>query len=362
MHYTKDKIIELKNIGFSELHSHRDIMFVESRYDNQANDFIFNNYELISRIFSERKLCFRFVPKVIEEIFANKKIVDYYCLKSVDVSEANKLVDNGEILKYSTSESIANNTPPSLLMTTSYLTDNNEDADKHYYAILVNIPLPLSMESISQALAELISIYKAFRDECQKNNASVLYRKMGDADSFWDGCDDETHQLINEIKDRMERLHQKGIKGVILNKLISELTTPSRLTITSDYRVFLNDFDNKEIVMPSLPKTVFLLFLRHPEGIAFKCLADYKYELMSIYKKVCKGNIPNGGERSIENICDPLNNSINEKCSRIAEAFKKKFDVEIINPYIIQGERGTAKRIVIDRNLVSWECADLNNL
>ena len=89
MHYTKDKIIELKNIGFSELHSHRDIMFVESRYDNQANDFIFNNYELISRVFSERKLCFRFVPKVIEEIFANKKIVDYYCLKSVDVSDAN---------------------------------------------------------------------------------------------------------------------------------------------------------------------------------------------------------------------------------------------------------------------------------
>ena len=84
------------------------------------------------------------------------------------------------------------------------MTDCNEDADKHYYAILVNIPLPLSMESISQALAELISIYKAFRDGCQKKNASVLYRKMGDADSFWDGCDDETHQLINEIKDIIE--------------------------------------------------------------------------------------------------------------------------------------------------------------
>ena len=65
MHYTEDKIIELKNIGFSELHSHRDIMFVESRYDNQANDFISNNYAFISRIFSERKLCFRYVPKVI---------------------------------------------------------------------------------------------------------------------------------------------------------------------------------------------------------------------------------------------------------------------------------------------------------
>lgn len=364
MHYIEDKIIELKNIG-AELHANRDIMFVESKYDAQANEFIYDNYERISQFFSRHKLFFRYVPKTIEEIFSNKKIVDYYCLKSVNVADVNKIVDNGELLTYSVSENIAQNTPPSLLLPTSLLNDEKADADKHCYAILVNIPLPLSMDSINQAFTELVSIYKTARGEYCKKNASVLHRKFGyeeNTDLFTEDFDEETRQLINEIKDRMERLHLKGVRGVIIKKLISELTKPSRLTISADYRIYLNDYDNKEIIMASLPKAVFLLFLRHPEGIVFKHLSDYKNELLLLYKKICKGNLPNGWDKSLDNICDPLNNSLNEKCSRIAEAFKKKFDVELVHPYIIQGDRGDAKRISIDRSLVSWECEDLTSL
>ncbi len=33
-----------------------------------------------------------------------------------------------------------------------------------------------------------------------------------------------------------------------------------------------------------LVKTVYLLYLKHPEGIAFKQLPDYRQELIDIYK------------------------------------------------------------------------------
>lgn len=43
----------------------------------------------------------------------------------------------------------------------------------------------------------------------------------------------------------------------------------SRITITKDCSVFLTDYDNKEVKMEPMTKAVYLLYLRHPEGIAF---------------------------------------------------------------------------------------------
>ena len=40
-----------------------------------------------------------------------------------------------------------------------------------------------------------------------------------------------------------------------------------------------------EIKMEPLVKAVYLLFLKHPEGIVFKCLPDYRKELAELYKR-----------------------------------------------------------------------------
>ena len=57
-----------------------------------------------------------------------------------------------------------------------------------------------------------------------------------------------------------------------------------RLTITKDYRILIGD--GNEIGLEPLMKCVYLLYLKHPEGIAFKSLADYKQELKDIYVKL----------------------------------------------------------------------------
>jgi len=59
--------------------------------------------------------------------------------------------------------------------------------------------------------------------------------------------------------------------------------------------------------------------------------------------------------RSIDDICNPLNNSINEKCARIREAFVANFDSEIAKNYCVTGEKGQPKRIILDRSLVIAE-------
>ena len=101
-----------------------------------------------------------------------------------------------------------------------------------------------------------------------------------------------------------------------------------------------------------LPKAVFLLFLNHPEGILFKNLPDHRDELIAIYKKISGQENLGSMEKSIDDVVNPTLNSINEKCSRIREAFISKFDESIARNYFITGERATPKRIVLDRNLV----------
>lgn len=129
----------------------------------------------------------------------------------------------------------------------------------------------------------------------------------------------------------------------------------SRLTITKDFSILLSDYNDMEIKMEPLVKAVFLLFLKHPEGIIFKHLPDYKQELIDIYNELRPQGLTMRSMQSIEDVTDPFQNSINEKCARIRAAFVDKFDIYLAKNYIITGERGEAKKIALPRELVEWE-------
>lgn len=164
----------------------------------------------------------------------------------------------------------------------------------------------------------------------------------------------EAYQLSQEIIERVEKLRKIGINELIIRSLVIEAPKPSRLLVTKDYRLFLPDYNNKEIVMGPLPKAVFLLFLRHPEGIMFKRLSEWKNELLGLYCR-CAGRVADEEVRqSVDKLTDPLNNSLNEKCSRIREAFLREMDDTIARNYYITGDRATPKRIQLDRELVEW--------
>ena len=100
---------------------------------------------------------------------------------------------------------------------------------------------------------------------------------------------------------------------------------------------------------------IFLLFLNHPEGIAFKCLPDYRKELTAIYNKLKPWGLTDRALQSIEDVTNPLLNSINEKCSRIRAAFINEVDSSLLDNYIVTGKSGDVKKISIPRNLITWE-------
>lgn len=173
-----------------------------------------------------------------------------------------------------------------------------------------------------------------------------------------DAFDEETKKLIEEARDKINKLRLNGVSEWIIQQLALPQNELSRLVITKDFRIFLPDYNNMEIRMEPIVKSVFLLFLENENGIPFKCLSDYRERLTAIYNNVKE--YANDGARlsndrtwqTICNITNPLSNSINEKCTRIKEAFLSQFDEHLANRYYITGKRGEPKKITLPRELI----------
>ena len=161
--------------------------------------------------------------------------------------------------------------------------------------------------------------------------------------------------LLEDMDVRVQKLRNKGINEWTFRGLFKTKAQLSRLVITKDHRILLPDYNDMEIKMEPLVKAVYFLFLKHPEGIVFKGLMDYRDELLDIYKKLKPLGLNKRTIQSIEDVTNPLLNSINEKCARIRSAFVNGFDEPLARNYFVTGERGEAKKITLPRDLVVWE-------
>jgi hypothetical protein len=160
--------------------------------------------------------------------------------------------------------------------------------------------------------------------------------------------------LIKEMQEKVQMLKAYGMtEKEIISQLFSSQSLP-QLVISRNYRIFLGK-ERKEVHLEPLVKAVFLLFLKHPEGIIFKDLPDYRKELTGIYNKVRPWGLSDRAKKSIEDVTNPMLNFINEKCARIKRVFVTMLDSNVAEHYYIKGTRGEAKKISLPRELVIWE-------
>lgn len=182
--------------------------------------------------------------------------------------------------------------------------------------------------------------------------------------------------IASELKRLVEQLQTAGrtdlllkaLGAPLLEELRIEAARPhlSRLLITADFRFVLMDYDNLEIELQPVHKAVYLLFLAHPEGIEFKRLGDYRDELTRYYMTTARWMDRQKIEESVNHLTNPLDNAINEKCSRIKKAFSDVMDEYRASYYIISSHtkkhvNGSAriwyerlKVITLPRELVNY--------
>ena len=160
-----------------------------------------------------------------------------------------------------------------------------------------------------------------------------------------------THHTPEEIAEQVRQLagqlQMAGRKDLLLKAigapLLEELRIEaaraklSRLLITRDYRFVLLDYEHKEVELQPVHKAVYLLFLAHPEGIEFKRLGEYREELTRYYMATAKLMDKEKIMEGVEQLVNPLDNAINEKCSRIKKVFLDMMDEYAASYYIISG-------------------------
>lgn len=154
-------------------------------------------------------------------------------------------------------------------------------------------------------------------------------------------------EIAVELASSVKELVAAGRKDLLLRAigapLLEELRIEaaraklSRLLITKDYRFFLLDLGNREVELQPVHKAVYLLFLAHPEGIEFKRLGDYREELTCYYMATAKMMDKEKIIEGVGHLVNPLDNAINEKCSRIKKVFLEMMDEYMASYYIISG-------------------------
>ncbi len=161
-----------------------------------------------------------------------------------------------------------------------------------------------------------------------------------------DAC--ELLELYQEIGRRLQSTS-------LVSKNPPSSDPPEEIIINQDYRIFLPRRNGQELKLRPLVKTVFLLFLKHPEGIALKSVGEYRKEIESLYSKVSRRSDPESVTETAGRLADAMDNSIHENCSRLNARLSEYFQGSALEDLQVRGEYGGLRRIRHNRMLVRWE-------
>lgn len=128
----------------------------------------------------------------------------------------------------------------------------------------------------------------------------------------------------------------------VLQLIQGEPLSPGKLShieIDTDTRIRLPELLDKPLGLNPLQRTVYILFLRHPEGIVLRLISDYTRELEEIYQVVKCTSDAERTRQAIANLCDPIDGTLHQQLSRIKQRILKLLpNKKLADAYSIQGK------------------------
>jgi hypothetical protein len=148
-------------------------------------------------------------------------------------------------------------------------------------------------------------------------------------------------------------IEYKGLEEWSPKSLPATLEMTSALRLAEDDQVYLVGLD-KKLDLDPIHRAVYVLFMKHPEGIVYSHLGDYREELHSLYLRFTGTQDLEVVRSRIDLLCDPLDNSKIEKISRINKYIRSLGLGPSEELYTITGPRGQAKKIHLAAHMI--EC------
>ena len=157
----------------------------------------------------------------------------------------------------------------------------------------------------------------------------------------------EARELFNLMGRIRETLAARGIEAD--EDLSGE---PTVVHIGKEYDIRIGGI---ELPLQPLLKTIFIFFLRHPEGICLKDRANYADEISSIYAVISPETSETVREQRMVRLLSPLDNSFSEKLTNLNKRLEEILGKEQSPLYKVQGSNGHPRKIPLSTIYVEWE-------
>ena len=167
---------------------------------------------------------------------------------------------------------------------------------------------------------------------------------------------EEVLKLERERKEALERIKRAVVsyiaqyhddpKDLMAQLLRGKVVVgqPGRVLVNGDMRIVLPDYDEMEIEMPALCRVLYILFMKMRKqggGIILRNIDEYRSDILDIYSLVKPGANESRVMKTVDNLCDPYGDSLNQAISRVNRCIKNAIvDKQLAKDYMITGRRG----------------------
>ncbi len=157
--------------------------------------------------------------------------------------------------------------------------------------------------------------------------------------------DEDAASIVAQIKTLLRQLRTKGATDKDIDSLLAEEEKPGRAYVDSAGMLVLPDAGNVKIKLTPMERTLYILFLRYPEGINADELWRYWDELCDIYGSQTVYDDLDLIEDAVEGICDEEKVTWYTNVSRIKRKITDKLGKRAADQYIIRRYSGNIYKI-----------------
>ena len=152
--------------------------------------------------------------------------------------------------------------------------------------------------------------------------------------------DEDAASIVAQIKTLLRQLRTKGATEKEIDSLLAD-QQPGRAYINTQGKLVLPDEGGVQIKLTPMERTLYILFLRYPDGINADELWRYWDELCKIYGSQMIYDDKDLIEDAVEGICDEEKVTWYTNVSRIKKKVSDKLGKRAAEQYIIKrGEDG----------------------
>ena len=164
----------------------------------------------------------------------------------------------------------------------------------------------------------------------------------------------EAAQLLSIVREARKRLKEMGVEQEDTSSKLSG-EPPVELYIDRKYHIRLDSPQGQEIPFRPLVRALFILFLKHPEGILLKQRILFREELEEIYEVIAPHVDAQDRRRRVKRLTDSEENALSENLSVLNATLDRILPLTQARDFKVQGYNGHARRIPLSPLKVHWE-------